>query len=96
MNMRTKKDIKDIAKLLRTAGDIGRLNILCIIFDKKDICVSDIAKQLGLSVAITSHHLKVMAKTGLLISNRSGKKICYELPKTPFVRDLKGFICKYK
>ncbi len=94
--MHTKKDIHDIAKLLRTAGDTGRLKILCVIFDAKGICVSDIAEKLHMSVAITSHHLKVMARTGLLVSKRSGKRICYELPKAPFVGDLKRLICKYK
>lgn len=93
---RTKKDLQDIATFLRTAGDIGRLKILCVIFATKDICVSDIAKRLNMSVAITSHHLKVMARMGLLTAKRSGKRICYELPKAPFVGDLKRLICKYK
>ncbi len=94
--MRIKKDIHDIAGLLRTAGDTGRLKILCVIFDTKNICVSDIAEKLNMSVAITSHHLKVMARTGLLVARRSGKRMCYELPKAPFVGDLKRLICKYK
>ncbi len=94
--MRAKKDIHDIARLLRTAGDEGRLKILCVIFGEKDICVSDIAAKLNMSVAITSHHLKVMARTGLLVATRSGKRICYVLPKTPIIADLKRLICKYK
>jgi DNA-binding transcriptional ArsR family regulator len=94
--MRTKKDIQEVAQVLRTAGDIGRLKILCVIFETKNVCVSDIAERLNMSVAITSHHLQVMARTGLLVAKRSGKRICYELPHTPLVKDLKGFICKYK
>lgn len=91
-----KKNIKVIAKFLRTAGDDNRLKILCVIFSDKDLCVSDIAKKLGLSVATTSHHLKVMAANGLLESVRSGKTVCYALPQKPFFQDLKGLICKYK
>jgi DNA-binding transcriptional ArsR family regulator len=89
-------DTKKLAKLLRTAGDANRLRIFCAVFSGRNLCVSDIAKKLGLSVAITSHHLKVMEREGLLEPVRSGKKICYILPSKPFVRDLKGLICKYK
>lgn len=88
--------LNELAKLMRTAGDESRLKILCIIFDKKKVCVSDIAEELGLSVAIVSHHLQVMSKQGLVVPIREGKKICYELPKDQFVKDLKNFVCKYK
>ncbi len=88
--------LNELAKLMRTAGDESRLKILCIIFGKNKVCVSDIAKDLGVSVAIVSHHLQVMSHEGLVIPVREGKKICYEIPKDPFVKDLKKFICKYK
>lgn len=88
--------LNELAKLMRTAGDENRLRILCVIFSKKNVCVSDIAEELALSVAIVSHHLQVMAKDGLVVPLRDGKRICYELPKDEFVKDLKKFICKYK
>ncbi len=81
---------------MRTAGDESRLKILCVIFSKKKVCVSDIAEELGMSVAVTSHHLQVMSKEGLVIAVREGKQTCYGLPKRKFVVDLKKFICKYK
>lgn len=88
--------LNELAKLMRTAGDESRLKILCTIFSKNKVCVSNIAKELNMSVAIVSHHLQVMSQEGLVVSVREGKKICYELPKDPFVKDLKKFICKYK
>jgi len=88
--------LNELAKLMRTAGDESRLKILCVIFSKKKVCVSDIAKELSMSVAIVSHHLQVMSQEGLVLSIREGKRICYEIPKEPFVKDLKSFICKYK
>ncbi len=88
--------LNELARLMRNAGDENRLKILCIIFSKKKVCVSDIAKELNLSVAIVSHHLQVMSQDGLVSSVREGKRICYELPVDPFVKDLKKFICKYK
>jgi ArsR family transcriptional regulator, lead/cadmium/zinc/bismuth-responsive transcriptional repressor len=88
--------LNDLARLMRTAGDESRLKILCIIFGRKKACVSDIAEELDMSVAITSHHLKVMSREGLIVPAREGKRICYELPKDKFVMDLKRFVCKYK
>ena len=88
--------LNELAKLMRTAGEETRLKILCVIFNKKKVCVSDIAEKLHLSVASVSHHLQVMSKEKLLIPVREGKRICYELPKGSFTKDLKQFICKYK
>ena len=94
--LKRKKKIELLAKKLRVAGDCSRLKILCLIFSDKKVCVSDIAKDLGMSVAITSHHLQSLAKEELLLSNREGKKICYSLSKNDMVTDLKKFICRYK
>jgi ArsR family transcriptional regulator, lead/cadmium/zinc/bismuth-responsive transcriptional repressor len=88
--------LNELAKLMRVAGDESRLKILCIIFGNKGACVSEIAEELKLSVSIVSHHLQVMSQEGLVISTREGKRICYSIPKDPFVKDLKKFICKYK
>jgi len=88
--------LNKLAKLMRTAGDESRLKILCVIFRERKICVSDIAKNLKMSVAIVSHHLQVMAQEGLLYPEQDGKCTFYYLPKEPFVADLKKFICKYK
>lgn len=88
--------LNELAKLMRVAGDESRLKILCVIFNEDKVCVSDIAETLDLSVAIVSHHLQVMSKEGLVARAREGKRICYQLPKKPFVKDLKKFICKYK
>ena len=88
--------LNELAKLMRTAGDESRLKILCVIFNNKKICVSDIAKNLDMSIAIVSHHLKVMAEEGLLVPSQEGKCTYYYLAKKLFVSDLRKFICKYK
>lgn len=88
--------LNELAKLMRIVGDENRLKILCVIFRKNGICVSEIAKELDLSIAIVSHHLQVMSQEGLTIATRDGKRICYTLPDEPFVQDLKRFICRHK
>ncbi|MDD4989640.1 MAG: metalloregulator ArsR/SmtB family transcription factor [Candidatus Pacebacteria bacterium] len=88
--------LNELAGVLKTTGDENRLKILCTIFDAKKVCVSDIASTLHLSVAIVSHHLQTLSQQGLVTPVREGKNVCYELQKTPFVADLKKFVCKYR
>lgn len=85
----------DISLILKTIGEKNRLRILCLLFKKQRVCVSDIAKSLSLSVAVTSHHLKQLEKTGLLEANKYGKEVCYSLSKQPILNDIKKIICKY-
>ncbi|HEU5114453.1 MAG TPA: metalloregulator ArsR/SmtB family transcription factor [Candidatus Paceibacterota bacterium] len=90
------RKIEALAKKLLVAGDLTRLKILCLIFDDKKACVSEIAKKLDMSVAIVSHHLQCLARAGLLEPNREGKLVCYSLVKSRFNADLKNFICRNK
>lgn len=88
--------LNDISKVIKIVGDENRLKILCILFSEKNICVSDIAEKMNMSIAIISHHLQVLSKADILEPVRDGKRICYKLSTKPFVNDLKKFICKYK
>ncbi|MCK9345164.1 MAG: metalloregulator ArsR/SmtB family transcription factor [Candidatus Pacebacteria bacterium] len=93
---KTNESIEALAKKLQTAGDINRLKILCYLFSAKKACVTDIADNIGMTVATASHHLQALAKEDLLASEREGKKICYKLGGAEINADLKKFICKYK
>ena len=94
--MQTSKKHLFLAKNFKALSDKNRLRVLCVIYDRKKVCVSDIAEKLNISVAIVSHHLHALAKAGLVAPNRDGKKVCYLLLKTPFASDLKKLVCKYK
>ncbi len=87
--------LNELAKLIRTAGDENRLQILCVLFKHTKLCVSEIAQETGISIATTSHHLQSMSDVGLVTAVREGKKICYMLPKDNFSKDLRKFICTY-
>lgn len=91
-----KINLQKLSKIFLVAGDFTRLQILCDIFCNKKICVSDLADNLKLSVAVVSHHLQIMSKLGIIDSVRDGKKICYFPSKNnPIAGDLKKLICKY-
>lgn len=90
------KKIDHLAKSLKVAGEESRIKIICTLIEQEKICVSDMAKKLNMSIAISSHHFKELHRAGLVKSKREGKTICYYLNNSPLVADLKRFICKYK
>lgn len=85
--------LNELARSMRTAGDEHRLLIMCHLMKNGQLCVSEIARDLHMSVAITSHHLQVMAKDNLVTAIRDGKRICYKLPNTTLIRGFKKIIC---
>jgi DNA-binding transcriptional ArsR family regulator len=87
---------KKVATILRTIGEPVRMEILCVLMRKPDVCVSEVAGVLSKSVAIISHHLRELAKVGVLEPVRTGKHICYRISDSPVVSELRQFICKYK
>lgn len=87
------RDLEKKALLLKLAGDNTRIRILCALFEKDGVCVSDIAKCLKMSVAAVSHHLQLMQESGLVFFLKEGKKSCYTLRKNPLTKYLRQFIC---
>ena len=87
--------LNELAHCMRTAGDERRLHIICHLMRKGQLCVTEIAHGLNMSVATTSHHLQVMAKDGLVVAVRDGKRVCYKLPRTAMMNGLKKFICAH-
>lgn len=69
-----------VAKFLHVIGEKNRLNILRLL-SKRERCVCELWKRLALSQNLTSHHLNVLKKFGLIVSRREGKKIIYAVNK---------------
>lgn len=95
IKIKKNKHLNDLASHLLVIGDPSRLKILCVIFNTKKACVSEIAKRLNMSVAIVSHHLRTLAGENIVIPKREGKKVCYLVANKPLIKDLKNLICKY-
>ena len=69
------------ASLFGQLGDGTRLRILWLLCHSRE-CVSNIAAALGLSKALVSHHLQLLKRTGLVVSERVGQEIHYSLADT--------------
>ena len=66
------------AELFKIFGDSTRLRIIFILC-QQEMCVCDIAKQLGMTQSAISHQLKVLKEARLVSSRREGKTIFYSL-----------------
>lgn len=62
-------------------SDSNRCNIFRCFLQKDRLCVSDIAKALGISMSLTSQHLRILEITGLVIRQKEGR-VVYFLPNT--------------
>ncbi len=70
-----------VAKVFRLLEDPTRLRILWFLCHCEE-CVTDIGAVVGMSVAAVSHHLQVLRRAGILVSERRGKEIYYTLAAT--------------
>lgn len=95
MKVSTRTSLPVFARMLRVVGDDVRLKIVCVLLVKRSLCVSEIASKLDESIAATSHHLRVLARAGVLESSPCGKERKYALASNEFVKDLKKYVCKY-
>ena len=78
--------IERAARLLRAAGDPGRLRILEILATGEH-CVSELTNESGDSMSTVSQRLRVLRSEGLVSRQRSGKHQNYQLADD-HVRDL--------
>src|SRR4051812_24096568 len=65
----------EVAKALAS----GRRAEIVDLLTQSERSVDEIAEQIGQSVANTSHHLRAMARAGLLSTRRDGTRIYYAL-----------------
>ncbi len=87
------KDLVRRARLLELAGNPTRIRILCVLYEKGEVCVSDIAKSLNMSIASISHHLQMMKDNDLVVTERMGNNICYKPVKNELTKKLQKLIC---
>ena len=83
------QSLPELADLYKLLSNTTRLKIL-LALDQQELCVCDIAHVLGLSMAATSHQLKLLRDQGWLRKRDDGKMVFYRLHDTELVDALKG------
>lgn len=92
-----KKDVNrgcmELALTLDALSDAGRLKIFRLLAKYENLCVTDLANVLEVSVPAASQQLRIMELSGLVIKERRGRRICYTLVKgLPLVRALRRIV----
>lgn len=67
-----------LADLFKNFGDFTRIRILFLL-SKKEYCVIELAKELGMTQSAISHQLKILKQNRLAKSRRDKKNIYYSL-----------------
>ncbi|MCM1565501.1 MAG: metalloregulator ArsR/SmtB family transcription factor [Dehalobacter sp.] len=82
--------MEQIVQVFKALSDETRLQIL-LILSKRSICAKGIARHLQISEAAVSQHIKILKEAGLLIGEKTGYFVQYNLQQSVF-EDMIGFI----
>ena len=82
------------AALLRVMGNVDRLQLLAAL-QREELCVGQLAEQLGIQQPTLSQQLTVLRQRGLVLTRREGKHVFYRLapgfsPQLSLVLQLAG------
>ena len=81
---------------LKILSSHTRFNILRTLMQAKDdICVNEIAHEVGMSQSATSHQLAKLEDRGIVSSVRHGQIVCYHLTDAPITKKLKTVIKEF-
>ena len=80
MQMIPEKEIMGhIADLFKGFADPTRVHILSLLLAKGELCVTEIADQVGVSQSGVSHQLRLLKQMHLIKFRRDGKNVWYSL-----------------
>ena len=73
-----REEIEQVAELFKLFGDSTRVGILCAL-SRHELCVSEIAAVLNMSVSAVSHQLRLLKQMSIIRSYRIGKSVVYTI-----------------
>ncbi len=73
------KHVKAQSALCDILSDPTRIKILLLLKHHDELCVSDIASILDISISAISHQLSMMERSNIITNHKMGKLVCYSL-----------------
>jgi DNA-binding transcriptional ArsR family regulator len=94
-----RKRLVSLAEAIRHKNDLyyigsdpTRLKILLLLKGDDELCVTDLANILDVSVSAISHQVSILEQHGLVVRVKMGQMVCYKLEKNEvleeFFRDI--------
>ena len=90
--MLTKEDVRDMREAIveddeswplkfNALADVGRFRIFKLMLKRREVCVTDVANVLQISLPAASQQLRIMEHAGLVRRERMGQMMCYSIRK---------------
>ncbi len=76
------------AAIFALFAEPNRLKILRFLQQVASANVTDIATEVAMSIACTSHHLQLLKEQAVVTTKRKGNSIYYAVNKQPFIQEL--------
>lgn len=92
MSKRTLTILSECIPVFTMLQDENRQQILMLLFDKKQMSVTELTDRLSLSRPAVSHHLKLLLDSGLVEVTKNGKERIYSLRMERAVGQLKKLL----
>ncbi|KIX91637.1 ArsR family transcriptional regulator [Staphylococcus microti] len=73
------KNVESVSLMFKSIADINRAKITYLLCVHDELCVCDLAEILQLTVANTSHHLRLLYKNGVVTYRKEGKRAFYRI-----------------
>jgi|ERR1044072_10050701 DNA-binding transcriptional ArsR family regulator len=67
-------DLQQRANVFAALSDPNRLKLLEILAAEDELCGTQMASRAGISIALLSHHWKILADAGLVMRERRGQR----------------------
>ena len=81
---------------MQLLGDKTRFKIFKLLMGKREMCVTEIANEVDISVSAVSQHFRNFEIVGIVNKTRYGQKICYILNKDDELVDQLSRLSKTK
>jgi DNA-binding transcriptional ArsR family regulator len=69
-----KINVEERARVFAALAEPTRLRLVEILAAEDELCGTQIARRAGISIALLSHHWKVLADAGLVVRERRGQR----------------------
>ncbi len=90
MNKERKKHLEARAKVLKAMAHPSRL-LMIEELEKSELCVCELTEMVGADVSTVSKHLSVLKQAGLVIDDKRGNQVFYQL-RVPCILNFFGCV----
>lgn len=92
MSKRTMHLLSECIPVFTMLQDENRQQILMLLFEHREMSVTELTDCLALSRPAVSHHLKLLLDSGLVAVTKNGKERIYHLCMEPAIEQLKELL----